>query len=31
MMTPEEAKKYIKEIIPNDKIINSVKLQLFTK
>ena len=28
MMTPEEAKKYIKEFVPNDEIINSVESQI---
>ncbi len=27
-MTPEEAKKYIKEFIPNDDIINEVESQI---
>ena len=28
MMTAEEAKKYIKEFVPNDEIINSVESQI---
>lgn len=28
MMTVEEAKKYIKEFVPNDEIINSVESQI---
>ena len=28
MMTPKEAKKYIKEFIPNDDIINEVESQI---
>lgn len=28
MITPEEAKKYIKEFVPNDEIINSVESQI---
>lgn len=28
MMTPEEAKKYIKEFVPNDEIISSVESQI---
>ena len=28
MMTAEEAKKYIKEFVPNDEIINSVEYQI---
>ena len=28
MITPEEAKKYIKEFVPNNEIINSVESQI---
>jgi hypothetical protein len=28
MMTAEEAKKYIKEFVPSDEIINSVESQI---